>query len=85
MEVAEEKEAVYGVLDAWVAEEKEFPIGRLKNALITLERKEKWHKVVQVIKWMLSKGQGITIGTYGQLIINLHTLHTSFANVHVNE
>ncbi|PWA62431.1 hypothetical protein CTI12_AA365450 [Artemisia annua] len=68
LELDDNKEAVYGVLDAWVAEEKEFPIGRLKTALITLERKEKWHKVVQVIKWMLSKGQGITVGTYGQLI-----------------
>ncbi|CAI9271317.1 unnamed protein product [Lactuca saligna] len=62
------KEAVYGTLDAWVAEEHEFPIGRVKTALLTLEKKEKWHKVVQVIKWMLSKGHGTTIGTYGQLI-----------------
>nr|GEW10324.1 hypothetical protein [Tanacetum cinerariifolium] len=68
LELDDNKEAVYGALEAWVAEEKEFPIGRLKTALITLERKEKWHKVVQVIKWMLSKGQGITVGTYGQLI-----------------
>lgn len=71
LELDDNKEAVYGALDAWVAEEKEFPIGRLKTALITLERKEKWHKVVQVIKWMLSKGQGITVGTYGQLIRTL--------------
>lgn len=62
------KEAVYGTLDVWVSEEREFPIGRVKTALLTLEKKQKWHKVVQVIKWMLSKGHGTTVGTYGQLI-----------------
>ncbi|XP_076944783.1 pentatricopeptide repeat-containing protein At4g21190-like [Bidens hawaiensis] len=65
------KESVYSTLDAWIAEEKEFPIGRVKTTLITLERKHQWHKVVQVIKWMLSKGQGVTVGTYGQLIRTL--------------
>ncbi|KAI3704261.1 hypothetical protein L1987_74477 [Smallanthus sonchifolius] len=69
------KEAVYGALDAWVAEEQEFPIGRLKTALITLEKTQQWHKVVQVIKWMLSKGQGVTVGTYGQLIRALDMDH----------
>ncbi|KAK9078074.1 hypothetical protein SSX86_002131 [Deinandra increscens subsp. villosa] len=69
------KEAVYGALDAWVAEEQEFPIGRLKTALLTLERKQQWHKVVQVIKWMLSKGQGLTVGTYAQLIRALDLDH----------
>ncbi|XP_071736336.1 pentatricopeptide repeat-containing protein At4g18975, chloroplastic-like [Rutidosis leptorrhynchoides] len=68
IELDDSKESVYGALDVWVAEEREFPIGRLKTALISLEKMEKWHKVVQVIKWMLSKGQGVTIGTYGQLI-----------------
>ncbi|KAL4578459.1 hypothetical protein LXL04_014582 [Taraxacum kok-saghyz] len=62
------KEAVYGTLDAWVSEERDFPIGRVKTAILTLERKQKWHKAVQVIKWMLSKGHGTTVGTYGQLI-----------------
>lgn len=68
LELDNTKEAVYGTLDAWVSEEREFPIGRVKTALLTLEKKQKWHKVVQVIKWMLSKGHGTTIGTYGQLI-----------------
>ncbi|KAM0056311.1 putative tetratricopeptide-like helical domain superfamily [Helianthus debilis subsp. tardiflorus] len=68
VDLDDSKESVYGALDAWVAEEQEFPIGRVKTALITLERKQQWHKVVQVIKWMLSKGQGVTVGTYGQLI-----------------
>lgn len=31
--------------------------------------------LVQVIKWMLSKGQGTTMGTYGQLIRALDMDH----------
>ncbi|KAM6588222.1 pentatricopeptide repeat-containing protein At4g21190 isoform X1 [Cannabis sativa] len=62
------KESVYGALDAWVAWEQSFPIASLKNVIIALEKEEEWHKVVQVIKWMLSKGQGTTMGTYAQLI-----------------
>lgn len=68
VDLEDSKEAVYGALDAWVVGEREFPIGRLKIALIALEKMQEWHKVVQVIKWMLSKGQGVTVGTYGQLI-----------------
>ncbi|XP_051128791.1 pentatricopeptide repeat-containing protein At4g21190 [Andrographis paniculata] len=62
------KEAVYGTLDAWVAWERDFPIGPLKQVLIRLEKDQQWHRVIQIIKWMLSKGQGTTRGTYGQLI-----------------
>ncbi|GAA0152991.1 hypothetical protein LIER_11333 [Lithospermum erythrorhizon] len=65
------KEAIYGVLDAWVAWEQKFPIGPLKNVLLALEKEQQWHRVIQVIKWMLSKGQGNTMGTYGQLIYAL--------------
>lgn len=67
-DLKDSKEAVYGALDSWLAGEQSFPIGRLKSALLNLEREHQWHRVVQVIKWMLSKGQGNTIGTYGQLI-----------------
>lgn len=67
----ESKEAVYGTLDAWVAWENNFPLVSLKNAILVLEKEEQWHRVVQVIKWMLSKGQGTTMGTYGQLICAL--------------
>lgn len=42
------KEAVYGALDAWVAWEQNFPIGPLKRVLLALEKEEEWHKVVQV-------------------------------------
>ncbi|KAJ6846087.1 pentatricopeptide repeat-containing protein [Iris pallida] len=67
-DLKDSKEAVYGTLDAWVAWERNFPLVSLKRALLVLEKDEQWHRVVQVIKWMLSKGQGTTMGTYEQLI-----------------
>ncbi|XP_019424306.1 PREDICTED: pentatricopeptide repeat-containing protein At4g18975, chloroplastic isoform X2 [Lupinus angustifolius] len=69
------KEAIYGALDAWVAWEQNFPIASLKRILTVLEKEQQWHRVVQVIKWMLSKGQGTTMGTYGQLIRALDMDH----------
>lgn len=68
MDLKESKEAVYGTLDAWVAWERNFPLVSLKRALLILQKEEQWHRVVQVIKWMLSKGQATTMGTYEQLI-----------------
>ncbi|WOL16195.1 hypothetical protein Cni_G24977 [Canna indica] len=68
MDLKDSKEAVYGTLDAWVAWEQNFPLVALKRALLVLEKEEQWHRVVQVIKWVLSKGQGTTMGTYEQLI-----------------
>ncbi|KAJ1264624.1 hypothetical protein BS78_08G013900 [Paspalum vaginatum] len=62
------REAVYGTLDAWVAFEQDFPVASLKQALSALEKDEQWHRIVQVIKWMLSKGQGNTMNTYEQLV-----------------
>lgn len=75
LDVQDSKEAVYGTLDSWAAWEREFPIGHLKQALITLEKEQQWHRVVQVIKWMLSKGHGTTMNTYGQLIRALDMDH----------
>lgn len=75
LELNDSKEAVYGALDAWVAWEQNFPIASLKTILISLEKDQQWHRVVQVIKWMLSKGQGMTMGTYGQLIRALDMDH----------
>ncbi|KAK1438249.1 hypothetical protein QVD17_04055 [Tagetes erecta] len=69
------KESVYNALDAWVAWEKDFPIGRLRQALVGLEKEQQWHRIIHVIKWMLSKGQGTTIGTYGQLVRALDMDH----------
>ncbi|XP_043702505.1 pentatricopeptide repeat-containing protein At4g18975, chloroplastic [Telopea speciosissima] len=74
-DLKESKEAVYGALDAWVAWEQNFPIASLKQALFALEKEQQWHRVVQVIKWILSKGQGTTMGTYGQLICALDMDH----------
>ncbi|KAL2530769.1 Pentatricopeptide repeat (PPR) superfamily protein [Forsythia ovata] len=75
MDLDDDKEAIYGALDAWVAWERNFPIGPLKNVLLTLEKEQNWHRIVQVIKWILSKGQGTTRGTYGQLIQALDMDH----------
>ncbi|KAK9085839.1 hypothetical protein Sjap_026250 [Stephania japonica] len=69
------KEAVYGALDAWVAWEQTFPTVSLKRVLIMLGKEHQWHRVVQVIKWMLSKGHGNTMGTYSQLIHALDMDH----------
>ncbi|GFS38615.1 hypothetical protein Acr_00g0058580 [Actinidia rufa] len=75
LDLQDSKEAIYGALDAWVAWEQTFPIGSLKRVLLTLEKEQQWHRVVQVIKWMLRKGQGNTTGTYGQLIRALDMDH----------
>ncbi|CAN0920503.1 Pentatricopeptide repeat-containing protein At4g18975, chloroplastic [Linum grandiflorum] len=75
MDLKDSKEGIYGALDAWVAWEREFPIGPLKHALLALEKEQQWHRIVQVIKWILSKGQGNTMGTYGQLIRALDKDH----------
>ncbi|KAJ0245098.1 PPR containing-like protein [Hirschfeldia incana] len=68
LDIEDTKEAVYGALDAWVAWERNFPIASLKRVIAILEKEHQWHRMVQVIKWILSKGQGNTVGTYGQLI-----------------
>ncbi|KAK8488398.1 hypothetical protein V6N13_123853 [Hibiscus sabdariffa] len=75
LDLKDSKEAVYGTLDAWVAWEQNFPIGPLKNVILALEKDHQWHRVVQVIKWMLSKGQGNTMGTYTQLLRALDMDH----------
>lgn len=64
LSLEDSREAVYGTLDAWVAFEQDFPLASLKQALSVLEKEEQWHRIVQVIKWMLSKGQGNTMRTY---------------------
>ncbi|XXG39507.1 hypothetical protein AAC387_Pa01g0449 [Persea americana] len=62
------KEEVYGALDSFVAWELEFPLITVKKALKTLENEEEWKRVIQVTKWMLSKGQGKTKGSYYTLL-----------------
>ncbi|KAK9914337.1 hypothetical protein M0R45_038122 [Rubus argutus] len=62
------KEEVYGALDSFIAWELEFPLITVKKALKTLENQKDWKRIIQVAKWMLSKGQGRTMGTYFTLL-----------------
>ncbi|KAI9162144.1 hypothetical protein LWI28_024275 [Acer negundo] len=65
------KEEVYGALDSFIAWELEFPLITVKKALKTLEHEKDWKRIIQVTKWMLSKGQGKTMGTYYALLTAL--------------
>ncbi|PKA47738.1 Pentatricopeptide repeat-containing protein [Apostasia shenzhenica] len=67
-ELSNVKEEVYGALDSFIAWELEFPLIVVKKALKTLELQKEWKRIIQVIKWMLSKGQGRTMGTYYSLL-----------------
>lgn len=64
-----EKEAVYGALDKWTAWETEFPLIAVAKALKLLRKRKQWTRIIQVAKWMLSKGQGATMGTYDSLLL----------------
>ncbi|KAL3522598.1 hypothetical protein ACH5RR_015432 [Cinchona calisaya] len=64
-----EKEAVYGALDKWIAWEAEFPVIAAAKALKILRKRNQWIRVIQVAKWMLSKGQGATLATYDTLLL----------------
>ncbi|XP_023541679.1 pentatricopeptide repeat-containing protein At4g21190 [Cucurbita pepo subsp. pepo] len=62
------KEEVYGALDSFIAWELEFPLITVKKALKTLEIQREWKRIIQLTKWMLSKGQGRTMGSYFTLL-----------------
>ncbi|CAN4105705.1 unnamed protein product [Withania somnifera] len=64
-----EKESVYGALDKWIAWETEFPLIAAAKALRILRQQRLWKRVIQVAKWMLSKGQGATMATYDALLL----------------
>ncbi|KAG4960298.1 hypothetical protein JHK87_036931 [Glycine soja] len=64
-----EKEAVYGALDKWTAWETEFPVIAVSKALKILRKRGHWVRAIQVAKWMISKGQGATMGTYDTLLL----------------
>ncbi|KAK6123946.1 hypothetical protein DH2020_042291 [Rehmannia glutinosa] len=64
-----EKEAVYGALDKWIAWETEFPLVAAAKALRILRNRNQWKRIIQVAKWMLSKGQGATMATYDCLLL----------------
>lgn len=67
-ELSNVKEEVYGDLDSFIAWELEFPLITVKKALKTLEDEKEWKRIIQVTKWMLSKGQGRTMGSYYTLL-----------------
>lgn len=55
LDIEDDKDAVYGALDAWVAWERNFPIASLKIVIAILEKEHQWHRMVQVsITRMLS-------------------------------
>ncbi|KAL4180638.1 hypothetical protein AMTRI_Chr12g266850 [Amborella trichopoda] len=62
------KEEVYGALDSFIAWELEFPLIVVKKALKILQNEKEWKRIIQVTKWMLSKGQGKTMGSYYTLL-----------------
>ncbi|XP_073127872.1 pentatricopeptide repeat-containing protein At4g21190 isoform X2 [Henckelia pumila] len=62
------KEEVYGALDSFIAWDLEFPLITVKKALKSLENEKEWKRIIQVTKWMLSKGQGRTMGSYYTLL-----------------
>lgn len=62
------KEEVYGALDSFIAWDLEFPLVTVKKALRSLEIEKEWKRIIQVTKWMLSKGQGRTMGSYYTLL-----------------
>ncbi|XP_070023977.1 pentatricopeptide repeat-containing protein At4g18975, chloroplastic isoform X2 [Nicotiana sylvestris] len=64
-----EKESVYRALDKWIAWETEFPLIAAAKALRILRQQRMWKRVIQVAKWMLSKGQGATMATYDTLLL----------------
>nr|DAD39506.1 TPA_asm: hypothetical protein HUJ06_013829 [Nelumbo nucifera] len=68
-ELPNEKEAIYGALDEWSAWEAEFPLIAASKALVILRKRNQWLRVIQVAKWLLSKGQGLTMGTYDTLLL----------------
>ncbi|XP_012571084.1 pentatricopeptide repeat-containing protein At4g18975, chloroplastic isoform X3 [Cicer arietinum] len=68
-ELPNEKESVYGALDKWTAWETEFPLVAAAKALNILRKRGQWVRVIQLAKWMLSKGQGATMGTYDTLLL----------------
>ncbi|XP_020096299.1 pentatricopeptide repeat-containing protein At4g18975, chloroplastic isoform X1 [Ananas comosus] len=64
-----DKEVIYGALDRWTAWETEFPVIAAAKALEILRRRSQWLRIIQVTKWLLNKGQVLTLGTYDTLLL----------------
>ncbi|KAK8955042.1 Pentatricopeptide repeat-containing protein [Platanthera zijinensis] len=67
----DDKDAVTAALDYWTAWETEFPVIASAKALEILRRRNQWRRIIQVSKWLLSKGQVLTMGTYDTLLLAL--------------
>lgn len=64
-----EKETIYLALDKWTAFETEFPVIAAAKALEILRRRRQWSQIIRVTKWLLNKGQVLTMGTYDTLLL----------------
>lgn len=67
-ELSSVKEEVYSALDSFIVWDLEFPLIAVKKALKTLQAEKEWKRIIQLTKWMLSKGQGKTMGTCYMLL-----------------
>ncbi|KAK8953075.1 Pentatricopeptide repeat-containing protein [Platanthera guangdongensis] len=67
----DDKDAVTAALDYWTAWETEFPVIASAKALEILRRRNQWRRIIQVSKWLLSKGQVLAMGTYDTLLLAL--------------
>ncbi|KAK8959616.1 Pentatricopeptide repeat-containing protein [Platanthera guangdongensis] len=67
----DDKDAVTAALDYWTTRETEFPIIASAKALEILRRRNQWRRIIQVSKWMVSKGQVLTMGTCDTLLLAL--------------
>ncbi|PPD73714.1 hypothetical protein GOBAR_DD29360 [Gossypium barbadense] len=63
------KEEVYGALDSFIAWELKFPLITVKKALKILQNEQEWKRIIQVIKWMLSKGQGRSLKLFSSAVV----------------
>ncbi|TYG71125.1 hypothetical protein ES288_D05G369200v1 [Gossypium darwinii] len=64
------KEEVYGALDSFIAWELEFPLITVKKALKILQNEQEWKRIIQVLKWMLSKSQGRSLKLFSSAVVN---------------
>lgn len=70
-----EKDAITKALDKWSAWETEFPVIAAAKALEILRRRNQWLRIIQASKWLLSKGQVLTMATYDTLLLALDKDH----------
>ncbi|KAJ3705190.1 hypothetical protein LUZ61_008895 [Rhynchospora tenuis] len=69
LKLPNEKEVIYSALDKWTAFEAEFPVIAIAKSLDILRRSSHWLRIIQVCKWLFSKGQIVTWSTYDTLLV----------------